>query len=216
MGDTAPRELISLADDEGNSVTVSVLGRDPGWSAGLDAEIVVNSPFVSGRIDLTLYASKLESWANALNLLDAGEDVAWMEMSNGPSVFIQLTGEHDCPEVVVKDESRSMVTVRVPLVPPDDWIADHSTQQRASTGPYGAQRSAGSPIRVWRNAVPAVIAAQRSHRTGSMPAPQVHSAVRKSRSAPLILNLVDAMPVTVIPILPLHGPHHTSKAPFEF
>ncbi|MFC8958005.1 DUF5959 family protein [Streptomyces sp. NPDC057101] len=125
MGDIAPRELISLADDEGNSVTVNVLGRDPGWSAGLEAEIVVQTPFVSGRIDLILYSSKLESWADALDRLDAGEDVAWMEMSNGPSVFIQLVGEGDCPEVVVEDESGSMVTVRVPLVPPDDWIADH-------------------------------------------------------------------------------------------
>ncbi|WP_220451704.1 DUF5959 family protein [Streptomyces qaidamensis] len=41
-------------------------------------------------------------------------------MSNGPSVFIQLAGERDCPEVVVEDELGSMVTVRVPLVPPDD------------------------------------------------------------------------------------------------
>ncbi|MEU5220976.1 DUF5959 family protein [Streptomyces sp. NPDC020807] len=119
MGDIAPRALIFLADDEGNSVTVNVLG------AGLEAEIVVRTPFVSGRINLVLYASKLESWADALNRLDAGEDVAWMEMSNGPSIFIQLAGERDCPEVVVEDESGSMVTVRVPIVPPDDWIADH-------------------------------------------------------------------------------------------
>ncbi|WP_440572417.1 DUF5959 family protein [Streptomyces sp. KR2] len=125
MGDSAPRELISLADDEGNSVTVNVLGPSASWSAGLNAEIVVKTPFVAGRIDLALSVSKLESWANALDRLDAGEDVAWMEMSRGPSIFIQLTGERDCPEVVVEDESGSMVTVRVPLVPPDDWIADH-------------------------------------------------------------------------------------------
>ncbi|MFJ1583614.1 DUF5959 family protein [Streptomyces sp. NPDC088197] len=125
MGDSPPRELISLSDDEGNSVTVNVLGRNPRWTAGLDAEIVVRTPFVSGRIDLALYISDLESWADALGRLDAGEDVAWMEMSRGPSIFIQLTGERDCPEVVVEDESGSMVTVRVPLVPPDDWIADH-------------------------------------------------------------------------------------------
>jgi hypothetical protein len=123
-----PRELIFLADDEGNSVTVNVLGRDPRWSAGLRAEIVVRTPFVSGRVDLALYTSRLESWADALNRLNAGEDVAWMEMSSGPSIFIRLTGERDCPEVVVEDESGSMVTVRVPLVPSDDWIADH--QQR--------------------------------------------------------------------------------------
>jgi hypothetical protein len=130
MSGSPPGELISLADDEGNSVVVNVLGCDPGWTAGLDAEIVVKTPFVSGRIDLALYLSKLESWADALSRLDAGEDVAWMEMSRGPSLFIQLTGERDCPEVIVEDESGSMVTVRVPLVPPDDWIADHRRRLR--------------------------------------------------------------------------------------
>ncbi|WP_326580682.1 DUF5959 family protein [Actinacidiphila glaucinigra] len=125
MGDVAARELISLADDEGNSVTVNVLGRALGWSAGLDAEIVVRTPFVSGRVDLVLSASKLESLATTLNRLDAGEDVVWMEWDRGPSISIQLTGERDCPEVVVEDESGSMVTVRVPLVLPDGWIADH-------------------------------------------------------------------------------------------
>ncbi|MEU8546286.1 DUF5959 family protein [Streptomyces roseoverticillatus] len=125
MGDIAPRELISLANDEGNSVTANVLGRDPGWSAGLNAEIVVRTPFVSGRINLVLSTSKLEGWADALNRLDSGEDIAWMEWDRGPSISIQLTGERDCPEVVVEDESGSMVTVRVPLVLPDDWIADH-------------------------------------------------------------------------------------------
>ncbi|MFJ9692453.1 DUF5959 family protein [Kitasatospora sp. NPDC101183] len=58
MGDSAPQELISRADDEGNSVTVNVLGPSAGWSAGLDAEIVVKTPFVAGRVDLALYVSK--------------------------------------------------------------------------------------------------------------------------------------------------------------
>ncbi|MFD4506459.1 DUF5959 family protein [Streptomyces sp. NPDC058457] len=70
-------------------------------------------------------ASKLDSWSDALNRLDAGEDAAWMEMSRGASLFIRLTGERGCPEVVVADESGSMVTVRVPIDLPDDWIADH-------------------------------------------------------------------------------------------
>ena len=48
----------------------------------------------------------------------------------GPSIWIHLTGERDCPEVVVEDESGSMVTVRVPIVPPDDWIADHRRRLR--------------------------------------------------------------------------------------
>ncbi|WP_406421132.1 DUF5959 family protein [Streptomyces sp. NBC_00873] len=124
MADVAPSELVSLADDEGNRVAVNVLGRQPGWAAGLAAEIVVRTPFVSGRIDLVLSVSKLESWGDALNRLDAGEDAAWMEWDRGPSLSVQLSGERDCPEVVVEDEG-SMVIVRVPLIPPDGWIADH-------------------------------------------------------------------------------------------
>jgi hypothetical protein len=125
MAGVVPMDLVALADDEGNSVCVKVLGRHPGWSAGLAAEIVVETPFVSGRIDLVLSASKLEAWADALARLDAGEDIAWMAMGRGPSISIQLTGERDCPEVVVEDESGSMVTVRVPVVLPEDWIASH-------------------------------------------------------------------------------------------
>ncbi|MER7174075.1 DUF5959 family protein [Streptomyces mesophilus] len=126
----APSELISLADDEGNSVTVTVSGRDPRWSAGLAAEIAIRTPFVTGRLDLALYASKLDGWKEALDRLDAGQDVAWMEMSRGPSLRIQLNGERDCPEVVVDDESGSMVTVRVPILLPEDWIADHRQRLR--------------------------------------------------------------------------------------
>lgn len=65
-----------------------------------------------------------------LDRLDAVVDVAWVEMGKGPSLFIQLTGERGCPGVVVEDESGSMVTVRVPLVPPGDWIADHRQRLR--------------------------------------------------------------------------------------
>ncbi|MGW1206289.1 DUF5959 family protein [Streptomyces cyaneofuscatus] len=119
MGGSSPTHLISLADGEGNSVTVSILGRNATWTAGLDAEIVVGTPFVSGRLGLTLSVRDLDGWSAALR-----------EMSRGPSLSIQLTGERECPEVVVEDEGWSMVTVRVPLVPPDDWIADHHLRLR--------------------------------------------------------------------------------------
>ncbi|MEU1512160.1 DUF5959 family protein [Streptomyces sp. NPDC005811] len=125
MAGSVPRDLIVLADDEGNSVTVTVQGRHPRWAVGLEAEIVVDTPFVAGRIPLVLSVSKLKGWGDALHRLDAGEDAAWMEWDRGPSIWVRLSGEHDCPEVVVEDESRSMVTVHVPLLPPDGWIADH-------------------------------------------------------------------------------------------
>lgn len=65
-----------------------------------------------------------------------------MEMSSGPSILIQLTGERDCPEVIVEDESGSMVTVRVPLVPPDDWIADQRQRLRQVMDHWGPILSA--------------------------------------------------------------------------
>lgn len=109
---------------------------------GLDAEIVVETPFVSGRIDLALYVSRLESWADALDRLDAGGDTAWMEMSSGPSIFIQLTGERDCPEAVVEDEGGSMVTVRVP---PSCRTTGLRTTASASAAAAGTPNSRTSP-----------------------------------------------------------------------
>ncbi|MER6195546.1 hypothetical protein [Streptomyces cyaneofuscatus] len=41
MSGSSPTHLISLADGEGNSVTVSILGRNAPWTAGLDAEKLV-------------------------------------------------------------------------------------------------------------------------------------------------------------------------------
>lgn len=50
MADVAPMDLVVLADDEGNSVIVRVLGPEPTWSAGLAAEVVVQTPFVTHGI----------------------------------------------------------------------------------------------------------------------------------------------------------------------
>ncbi|MFJ8847208.1 DUF5959 family protein [Streptomyces cyaneofuscatus] len=64
-GGSSPTHLISLADGEGISVTVSILGRNVTWTAGLDAEIVVSTPFVSGRLDLPLSVRDLNAWSAA-------------------------------------------------------------------------------------------------------------------------------------------------------
>ncbi|PZG24153.1 hypothetical protein C1I95_01175 [Micromonospora craterilacus] len=137
MAEIASMDLIVLADDEGNSVSVKVLGRHRSWPNALAAQIVVETPFVRGRIDLALWTSNLREWAQALDRLGAGEDIAWMRMSRGPSVFIQLTGERDCPEVVVEDEFGSMVTVRVPVVLPEDWVTQHRQRVHALVAACG-------------------------------------------------------------------------------
>ncbi|MFC5182886.1 DUF5959 family protein [Actinomadura harenae] len=123
---TAERlDLALLRDDEGNSVRITVLGPLQGVAGGLSAEIVVDTPFVAGRVALSLWRSRLTEWGEALDRLGAGEDIAWLHVQRGPAVHIHLNGERDCPEVVVEDVLVSMTTVRVPIDLPSDWIATH-------------------------------------------------------------------------------------------
>ncbi|WP_399173053.1 DUF5959 family protein [Streptomyces sp. PanSC19] len=77
----------------GNSVRITVLGPLQGVSGGPAAEIVVNTPFVSGRVGLSLWRSRLTSWGEALARLESGEDIARLHVQRGPSVSIHLNGK---------------------------------------------------------------------------------------------------------------------------
>lgn len=122
-----PFELVRLTDSE-NEVRITVFSAMD--AAFWEAEIAVASLFVKGTTLLVLSRSKLESWGRSLEQLALGQDVIWMASDRGPTVSIQLDGERDCPEVVVEDESISMVTLRIPIALEDGWIADH--QERVS------------------------------------------------------------------------------------
>ncbi|MFG2440600.1 DUF5959 family protein [Streptomyces sp. NPDC048508] len=121
----AQLNLAHFCDEEGNSVRIAVLGALQGVDGGLAAELVVDTPFVAGRVDLSLWRSRLTSWGEALDRLEAGEDIAWLHIQRGPSLSIHLSGERGCPELVIEDALSSMVTVRVPMDLPADWIATH-------------------------------------------------------------------------------------------
>ncbi|MEV0557468.1 DUF5959 family protein [Streptomyces sp. NPDC050597] len=128
---TGPTDLALLADEEGNSVRITVLGRHPLMAAGLAAEIVVETPFVRGRLELALWRRRLEAWGRALDAAShRGEDIAWMTVEQGPSISIRLTGERDCPEVIVEDDTISMATVCVPVDLPRNWIDGHRQKLR--------------------------------------------------------------------------------------
>ncbi|MFF0432984.1 DUF5959 family protein [Streptomyces sp. NPDC004327] len=122
-----PFELVRLTDDE-NEVRVTVLSPmgDDLW----EAEISVASLFVKGATLLVLYDSRLQAWKEALVSLSQGRNIDWMSESNGPTVTIELEGENGCPDVVVADESISMVTVRIPVALEDGWIAENQERLR--------------------------------------------------------------------------------------
>ncbi|MGC0377661.1 DUF5959 family protein [Streptomyces sp. SAI-229] len=122
-----PFELVRLTDFE-NEVRIVVQSSmdDAFW----EARIEITSLFVKGGTLLVLSRAKLDSWGQALQELSMGQNITWMRMDRGPTVSVRLEGERDCPEVVVEDESISMVTVRVPIALEEGWIADHQARVR--------------------------------------------------------------------------------------
>ncbi|MFD8744356.1 DUF5959 family protein [Streptomyces sp. NPDC059616] len=119
-------ELISLSDGD-NSFRVHVLGRrSPGvlhLHDLLDAEVLVTSGFVSGRLAMALRPSDLASWARALDRLSAGQDICWRDDDHSPEIRIQpYNEEHETVAVRVEDLGGSCVSVFIPLCLEEGWI----------------------------------------------------------------------------------------------
>lgn len=119
-------ELISLSDGD-NSFRVRVLGRrSPGvlhLHDLLDAEVLVTSGFVSGRLVMALRPSDLASWTRALDRLSAGQDICWRDDDHSPEIRIQpYNEEHETVAVRVEDLGGSCVSVFIPLCLAEGWI----------------------------------------------------------------------------------------------
>ncbi|MGW4895043.1 DUF5959 family protein [Kitasatospora sp. NPDC004240] len=119
-------ELISLVDGD-NSFRVRVSGRrSPGvlhLHDLLDAEVLVTSGFVSGRLPTTLSPSDLEGWARALDRLAAGQDICWKDDDHSPEIRIDpYDEEHRTVAVRVEDLGRSCVSVFIPLCLGEGWV----------------------------------------------------------------------------------------------
>ena len=119
-------ELISLSDGD-NSFRVRVLGRrSPGvlrLHDQLDAEVIVASSFVGGRLAMSLSPSDLEEWSRALDLLAAGQDICWRDDDHSPEIKIQpYNEEHETVAVRVEDLGSSCVSVFLPMSLEEGWI----------------------------------------------------------------------------------------------
>ncbi|MGW2335879.1 DUF5959 family protein [Streptomyces sp. NPDC001685] len=119
-------DLISLSDGD-NGLRVRVLGRrSPGvlhLHDQLDAEVVITSSFVNGRLAMSLFPADLEHWSRALDLLAAGQDICWRDDDHSPEIRIQPHNEeHETPAVYVEDPGRSCVSVFLPMNLEEDWI----------------------------------------------------------------------------------------------
>jgi len=117
-----PIDLIRL-EGEGNSFALPIRGTYPGSDDLLDGELQIDTTFVTGRLQIWLPQETLESWRDALDMLDAGDDVVWENGTRGPIVSLDHR-EFGRVGVTIRDPARSMVTVTVPIPLYDDWFDD--------------------------------------------------------------------------------------------
>ncbi len=147
--DEGPIDVIRL-EGEGNSVILRLTGRErpDGQDAGdaLTGEFLVDTPFVRGSLKTWVLPDDLRHWQEALDALDAGQDIAWRENTRGPEVFIERDLEEERAHVTIRDASSSLttVTVTVPLV--DAWFDDaYSRLDRAWRTWHLTNDGQGSP-----------------------------------------------------------------------
>lgn len=116
-----PAELINLADDLGNSITLRVTGQKSG---GLTGEIEVGSYFVSGGIKTWLDAEDLTAWEKTLDSLSEGSDAAWREGQRAIEIHLEVD-DHDRVHVAVVDSHSFLVTVELTIEVAPDWLEEH-------------------------------------------------------------------------------------------
>ncbi|AGS67228.1 hypothetical protein B446_33310 [Streptomyces collinus Tu 365] len=64
----------------------------------------------------------LRHWQEALDALDAGQDIAWRQDTRGPEVFIERDPEEGRAHVTIRDASSSLTTVTVSVPLKDAWF----------------------------------------------------------------------------------------------
>ncbi|MFD0355695.1 DUF5959 family protein [Streptomyces sp. NPDC127110] len=125
-------DLICLIDPD-SSVRVRILGRNrPGdtpYNDYLDAELVITSTFVSGRLGLCLSPEVMDDWSTALNGLSDRQGIRWRAMGE-TEIRIDIDRRFSVPRpiVTVDDGGESGVSVRVVLDPGDGWVDEQREQ----------------------------------------------------------------------------------------
>ncbi|MEU2058023.1 DUF5959 family protein [Streptomyces bungoensis] len=122
-----PIDLIRL-EGNGNSVVLRITGKSerkrPTGANVLVGEFMVDTPFVRGTLKTWIFPNDLRQWQQALDSLDAGQDIAWRDGTRAPWLFIELDEDDDRCQVTIKDDSESLTTVTVTVALTDAWFDD--------------------------------------------------------------------------------------------
>jgi len=100
----------------------------------LDAEVILDSSFISGRLSICFYISDLAEWSLALDALDAGQKAEWLDTGNGPAIRIEPADDGSgVPVVLVEDASGSGVSATIPIALDNGWVEDQRERLREVT-----------------------------------------------------------------------------------
>lgn len=122
MNDEARCAELLRFEDAGQSVTVNVTWDNPavvGEERYYTAEIVLRSPFVSGRVGLQVSVADLDEWGQCLDSLQAENGIQWP--TGDRSAWLEVVPD-DPVEVTVCDSPSTQISVCVPLDVASDWL----------------------------------------------------------------------------------------------
>ncbi|MFB6832604.1 DUF5959 family protein [Streptomyces hydrogenans] len=118
-------DLICLIDPD-SSLRVRILGRNrPGstpYNDYLDAELIITSAFVGGRLELCLSPEAMDDWSTTLNELSDRQGIRWTAMGD-TEIRIGIDRQVSVPRpIVTVDDGESGVSVRVVFDLGNGWV----------------------------------------------------------------------------------------------
>ncbi|MEU9124412.1 DUF5959 family protein [Streptomyces sp. NPDC048506] len=125
MTESAPADLIHLADADGNRCIVRVTGRlQPGVLTGHDilrADVLVSASFIDARLNVHLFQRDLDAWQRDLSDLAPGRQ-AGMGEDRGLSLVLHM---HEGGRLSVTVEDPDRLTALLAICPEEGWVNDH-------------------------------------------------------------------------------------------
>jgi hypothetical protein len=161
----SPRPLL-VFEGADIRVVLLVLGRYAGETLSerdhLDAELVVETSFVTGRQSLVLTPADLDAWATCLDALSQGVDeVSWLDDGRSPGVSILRSKAPDVLDGPDGEEAAIQVTahnaavdvlVSAWLVPHLGWVRDLKGRLADVRTAWPRQERVSEHTYQWRNA----------------------------------------------------------------
>ncbi|MFD4653956.1 DUF5959 family protein [Streptomyces sp. NPDC058441] len=84
----------------------------------------MDTPFISGTLNLWLFPADLDEWRDCLDALDAGHSITWRDATRGPALSVERDDTEERVRVTIRDSMTTLTTVTVTVPLADSWFDD--------------------------------------------------------------------------------------------